>query len=715
MDSPPHRDPRFTLFVTILTLFLIAALLVGAGVTVSDYLQNRSDAIRVASDIFAEKIGRINERRMAFFAPPFLIVQQLRDDPVLRQPTGSKDEVLKLILTSLTPNPQISAVYAGYDNGNYFQVLSISEAEKSFLEQMAAPPATRFAVQDIHVDAGVRKESWKFLDAGGHAIGMLADQVASYDPRRRDWYRDAQAQPDRVIRNPPYVFATTAQVGMTLARAFEGGVIGVDITLDRLMAYVRSVRSNESQRFVAFDDQHRLLAHFDPDRMFKPSSTGEPGSLELATTADLRDPVVREAFKLFTRSGAYPMALLDVAGSDYLATVVHQVGREGSNFFVLYAAPLSDFMGPLAHAATRSIVAALLIFALALPAIVYFAHSIAKPLRKLSEEAELIRSFQLAAPIKVQSRVREVNALVRSMSGMKSTIREVSKFVPKALVRELLQSGGSVEVGGVTRRISILFSDIRDFTEIAEGMRPENLMIDLSEYFEELASLIIRESGTVDKFIGDAIFAFWNAPLPVTRHEQVACATALKCRAALRGLNERRSREGLIPWHTRFGVHVGDAVLGNVGSSDRIDYTAIGDTVNIASRLEALNKYYGTGILVSGQIADVCSGEFLFRRVDRSQPKGAGRPLDVFELLGMFEGPAELRATQDMIRLVQDWDRVHELYVGKDWLGTLDALQEFAADHPNDVVAGIYLSRIVGFFLEPPPEDWDGAIHFSQK
>src|SRR6202000_1257081 len=111
--------------------------------------------------------------------------------------------------------------------------------------------------------------------------------------------------------------------------------------------------------------------------------------------------------------------------------------------------------------------------------------------------------------------------------------------------------------------------------------------------------------GTVDKFIGDAVFAFWNAPLPTERHEHMACTTALKGRAALRRLNERWAEKGLVSWHTRFGVHVGDAVLGNVGSSDRLDYTAIGDTVNVASRLEALNKYYGTGIPVRGQIAGI--------------------------------------------------------------------------------------------------------------
>lgn len=156
-------------------------------------------------------------------------------------------------------------------------------------------------------------------------------------------------------------------------------------------------------------------------------------------------------------------------------------------------------------------------------------------------------------------------------------------------------------------------------------------------------------------------------------------------------------------------------MLGNVGSSDRIDYTAIGDTVNIAARLEALNKYYGTGILASGQVADLCSREFLFRRVDRSQPKGAGKALNVFELLGMIDGPEEYRVTPEMAKLVRDWNSVYEMYASKDWLRTLNALEGFATEHPEDVVAGIYLDRVVGFLLEPPPQDWDGVIHFRSK
>jgi adenylate cyclase len=705
---------RMPLFVTVLTLFVIATLLVGAGVTVAHYDQERKAAIKAASDAFEARIQLINERRLAFFAPAFLMAEQLGSDPAFHQAAGSKEAILPLILSSLAMNPQISAVYAGFENGDFFHVLSISEGEKSFITGLGGPQTTRYAIREIGSDDnGARVETWRFLDSNRQQIGTLGNSRTIYDPRGRGWYRDAQAKPHNIIRTPPYIFAATSQPGITLARAFDGGVVGVDITLERLMAYIQSVRSNEAHRFLGFDDENRLIGHFDPDQMFKWSGPG--GTPEVATTSDVTDPVVQEALQIFRRQGPFRLAEIKVAGTDYLATVVRQVARDGGVFFVLYAAPLSDFLGSLAGAAARTIPVALVIFALALPAIIYLARSISKPLEKLSDEAEMIRSFRLDDPIKMDSRVREINTLIRSMAGMKGTIREVSKFVPKALVKDILESESSATVGGRTRRVSILFTDVKDFTRLAAGMPAENLMVNLSEYFEELASLIIKENGTVDKFIGDAIFAFWNAPLLVAQHEHAACLAALKCRVASRQLNERWMKEGLPPWHTRFGIHVGDAVLGNVGASDRIDYTAIGDTVNIAARLEALNKYYGTGILASGQITDVCSSEFLFRRVDRSQPKGAGKPLDVYELLGMITGPKEYSATPQMTKLVNDWNNVYEIYANQDWLRTLDALEGFATEHPEDVVAGIYLNRVVGFLLEPPTKDWDGIIHFSQK
>lgn len=715
MDGAQPRTPRLTLFTTVLSLFLVVALLIGTAVTVTNYLQTHQTAMKVASDTFATTINRINEQRVAFFTPAYLISELLRRAPSLQQADGSKDVARELVLTSLKSNPQISAIYVGYENGNFYHILSISESEKASIEQLGGPPSTRFAIQEIRSgDDGARTQTWLFFDSDNRQIGSLIKPSPPYDPRNRGWYKDARQNPTMVVRTLPYLFATTSEVGMTLAGSFGAGVVGVDMTLERLMIYVRSIRKNDTHRFMAFDEKNRLLAHFNPQQMFRRVG-GDNRSIELATTTDLTDPVVREALRIFARDGPYPLQEFSVGGTGYLATVDRQVARDGGAFFQLYAAPLSDFQGTLADAAKRSIPVALLIFLLTLPAIIYLARSISTPLARLSKEAELIRSFELDDPIRLHSRVHEISTLIRSMSGMKGTIREVSKFVPKALVRDILESETQVVVGGETRRISIMFTDVKDFTPIAEGMSPGVLMENMSEYFEELASLIIRRDGTVDKFIGDAIFAFWNAPLAVARHEHAACITALECRAASRRLNARWTNKALPPWHTRFGIHVGDAVLGNVGSSDRIDYTAIGDNVNIAARLEGLNKFYGSSILASGQIAAVCSGEFLFRHADRSQPKGVGHPLDILELLGTIEGPDEFRVTPAMTQLVQDWADVHEVYASQDWLRALDALETFADRYPDDVLAGIYLDRVVGFLLEPPPSDWDGIMRFSKK
>ena len=172
--------------------------------------------------------------------------------------------------------------------------------------------------------------------------------------------------------------------------------------------------------------------------------------------------------------------------------------------------------------------------------------------------------------------------------------------------------------------------------------------------------------------------------------------------------HERRiDRPGRLPWQTRFGVHVGDAVVGNVGSSDRINYTAIGDTINIASRLEGLNKYYGTDILTSGQIAEACADEFLFRRLDRTLPKGAGKPLDIFELCGPLDDGDALRVTPAMAK---DWNGVLDVYASQQWPKVLTALQSFATRHPEDRVVQIYIDRVSDFMVAPPPQDWGGIV-----
>lgn len=716
-ETPAGRDVRVTLFATTLSLFLMVALLVGTAVAFANYFQTRRVAVKLAGDTFQATINRINEQRVAFFAPAFLLATVLRNSPSLQSPAGSKEAIRQLVLTTLKANPQISAAYVGYDNGNFFHWLSIGESEEAFVSHLGAPPETRFAIQEIRADdAGDRLQAWYFLDAEARPIGSSTERSPVYDPRSRGWYHEAMERPQAIIRTLPYLFTATSQAGMTLAQALgHGGVVGVDITLDRLMIYIRSIRANDAHRFLAFDDKNHLLAHFNPRMLFKRTDGREGSTSELATTSDVTDPVVKEALRIFTEKGVYTLADFEVAGVTYLATVGRQVAKDGDQFFQLYAAPLSDFQGSLADAGWRGISVALLVFLLTLPAIIYLARSISQPLVKLSNEAQLIRSFELRDPIRLQSRVHEVNTLIRSMSGMKSTIREVSKFVPKALVRDILQSETRVAVGGETRRISILFTDVKDFTPIAERMSPDALMTQMSEYFEELASLVIKSDGTVDKFIGDAMFAFWNAPLPLAGHEHLACMAALECCRASRRLNARWADDGLSPWHTRLGIHVGEAVVGNVGSSDRIDYTAVGDNVNIASRLEGLNKFYGTSILASGQVAKVCSDKFLFRLVDRCRPKGVRMQVDLYELLGAIDGPEEFRVTAAATKLVNDWDDVYALYAERDWLRAIDAIEKFGEAYPDDKLAKIYLERIAGFALQPPAADWDGITRFDTK
>ena len=218
------------------------------------------------------------------------------------------------------------------------------------------------------------------------------------------------------------------------------------------------------------------------------------------------------------------------------------------------------------------------------------------------------------------------------MLSMKAALRSFSIYVPIDVVRSVLTSGQAAEPGGALRTLTVLVSDVVGFTGIAESMPPGELVRHLGSYFDVLERAVDDAGGVVDKFVGDGMLAFFNAPHRVRDHAAQACEAAFAAQRSLKQLNQTA---GNAPsFHTRIGLATGEVLVGNIGTARRLSYTVIGDTVNLACRLEMMNKAYGTGILASGEVRQATGSGFEWRHLDRVTVPGRSEPLELYELLG---------------------------------------------------------------------------------
>jgi len=207
-----------------------------------------------------------------------------------------------------------------------------------------------------------------------------------------------------------------------------------------------------------------------------------------------------------------------------------------------------------------------------------------------------------------------------------------SRYVAGDVLEEILKTPSRVALGGEEKEITILFSDLKDFTTLSEMLPCQELVRILNEYFEAMAGEIFHEGGVLDKYIGDSIMAFWGAPMADEAQTERAVKAALAMQQALIKLNEKFRERGDPELFMRIGIYTGPAVVGNIGSSKRFDYTVIGDSVNVASRLEGLNKTYGTKIIVGESTLEKLRGEYGFKTVGEVMVKGRARPLKVYAL-----------------------------------------------------------------------------------
>lgn len=340
----------------------------------------------------------------------------------------------------------------------------------------------------------------------------------------------------------------------------------------------------------------------------------------------------------------------------------------------------------------------------------FFSGMITRPLLRLQDEIGMIQKFELEDVVPSDTIFIEIRDMENVVDRTKKALRSFKRYVPSELVHQIVLTQKEAVLSGDELTATFMFTDIEGFTSISEGVDIESLVEKMGSYFEIMTKSIHQNSGTVDKYIGDAVMAFWGAPNYLEQHAFLACKTALECLESVEKLNAELIEQNFPPLNTRLGIHTGKAIIGNMGYSERLNYTAIGDTVNMASRLEGINKFYDTNILISDDTYNMVKDEFVTRRLDRIIFKGKTGWITVHELLGVRGG-----TDPDLVRFADAYNRAIELFYAMEWEDAELLFSKAERIRRGDRASLRMIKYCQQYMENPPPEKWKGIVKLNSK
>ena len=534
----------------------------------------------------------------------------------------------------------------------------------------------------------------------GKLIPSRDANQAKYDPRTYSWYTDAMASPGTAW-SKPYDFVD-GDLGITASQSWTPngatapeGVFTVDYYL-RDLEHLLSNLDVLTQGFLCVFD-------LKGDTIFSAESPQKGKLTEVLSTWIKQHP----NFKNVAPQDNDHLIPLQVDGEIYLSALYRVDKPPGLQFIVVSTARKSDVFIKVERAKQRMVLATAAALLLAAAIGWIMAYRISEPLRLLGDDLTRVGRFNLESRTGPRSAIREVNQLRHAADRMRSGLRSFMKYVPSDLVRQLLSTGQEAMLGVETRRLTLFFSDIEGFTTYSEKVTRPVLVKELSGYFQIMRRTLTGRSGTLDKFIGDGVLAFFNAPVDVPEHEKLACLAALE---ALQELRESQARDGSSPFHTRVGLHGGEVLVGNIGTPEQFAYTVLGDAVNVASRLEGLNKIYGTQIIASGEVRDRAGDGFEWRHLDRVTVAGRQGVLEIYELMGV-RGKVEA----SLLQARDQYEAALRHYFDRTFDDAVTGFVELAHGDSMDKAARLMAERCQQMAATKMPVNWDGVFVFGVK
>ncbi|MBC7917341.1 MAG: hypothetical protein H7Y28_06000 [Rhodoferax sp.] len=677
------------LHVTIISLFVLLTFPVMLTFVLVSYRANTL-LIEDYSNRFIEKSVNDNIHNAARLLNPIISTVRstgalMRDKPEYFREDSSTDYLHEIVES----NEAVYAAYAAFEDGSFRQVRRAVPGKTVLDKPVAAD--TQFI--DRYIDARKRGGSGTATDvyrfhSDWNKVLASDSGPAAYDPRTRGYYKEALKQQTLTVSDV-YPFASSGELGITVTIPVirkEGttGVFAVDLTLKTLSRYLADNRVSPNSITIMADERGGVIAHPDLER----GLTLQGNDMVQNRLDKLGDFRVMAALGKRLSSGQDRFLFTaDPANTEYIGIFSPFPKDFNKPWELLTITPTDDFVGVIKDFNRNLLVFGALALVLQLVLIYWLSKAISRPMEQLAEDVSVIREFRFDNRPMVQSRVTEVDHLARAVHLLTGALESFTSYVPRGLVRQLVESGQGAKLGVESRYLSLFFTDLEGFSSLSETEPSQQLLAWVSDYFSSVTSAVESEHGTVDKYIGDAVMAFWGAPNRIANHGYLACVAAVRSQRRMAIRNREREAQGLPPLNVRIGIHSDSVLVGNVGSRERVSYTVMGDGVNVAARLEGLNKEMGTRVCVSHSIYRDAGGQLWLRPIDMVTVKGRKGELPVYELLAIRDGDAEVAATADEMALCNMTTTAYALYLQHDYARAQAAYEAVLARFPGDGVA----------------------------